>query len=482
MRTALRLGVGIVAVLALAGAAVWWILRPPAPLALPGRGATLDGVTLIEPGRSRSEARRLVVEGDRIASIQASRGEPGPYAGHFVTPGLNDLHVHFPPSSLPGQAELFAFQMLRHGITGVRDAGDVDGTASEPARRGVAEERFPGPRIVACGLFVDGEPPLWKNSLVARTPDEGRQAVETLAARGYDCVKAYNELDAPTLAAVREAAHAKGLPVIGHVPRRVAYEEARLDDAQHMIGIPPPSDDASLRFPFVLRQWELLDDARLDRLIAASVALGIASTPTLITIDRLIGLEDYARMQREPDAALLPRFYRDVVWSPNGSVSPAGQMQPGDFAMVRRAFAIMKRTVKRLYEGGARVHSGTDTLIAFVVPGASLHRELRLYADAGLTPEQALAISMIDSAAPLGVEGLGSLRAGAPAELLVFRDDPTRSLDALDSLVAVIRDGRLYALEALDAQFARYRAHYDGAAYDAVVTPLVRRVVAATRR
>lgn len=474
---------GALALLVLAATGgLWWIVRPPAPLAVPERGATLDGVTVIEPGRGRAERRRVVVEGDRIASVEAARDDGGPWSGLFVTPGLTDMHVHFPPAALAGQSELFAFLFLYHGVTAVRDAGDVDGTASDPVRRGVAEGRFPGPRAFVCGPFVDGEPPLWSNTLLARDPEEGRRAVETLAAAGSDCVKAYNGLDAETLDAIREAAHARGLPVIGHVPSRVAFERARLDDAQHLIGIPPPSGDASLRFPFVLKQWELLDDARLDRLIALARDERIAITPTLVTIDRLLGMQDWARMQREPDARLVPRFYREVIWSPDGGTSPAGQMAAEDFAMVRRAFAIMKRTVKRMHDGGARLHSGSDTLVAFVVPGASLHRELRLLVDAGLTPEQALAISMRDSAADLGVAGLGTVAPGAPAELLVFREDPTASLDALGSLAAVVRDGRLYPRESLDAQLARYRAHYDGALYDAIVTPLVRRALAATRR
>ena len=89
-------------------------------------------------------------------------------------------------------------------------------------------------------MFVDGEPPLWKNTLLARNPEEGRAAVEALAARGFDCIKAYNGLDAETLAAIRETAGARDLPVIGHVPRAVPYEVARLDDVQHFIGRSDP--------------------------------------------------------------------------------------------------------------------------------------------------------------------------------------------------------------------------------------------------
>ena len=472
----------LVVLLVAFGVVVHRVLQPPPPLALPERGAVLHDVTLIEPGRSRIDHRRLVVTGNTIATIQpALPGGDNPFSGMYVLPGLADLHVHFPPSALPGQTDLFAFLYLYHGITAARDAGDADGTASAPARSGVAEGRFPGPRLFACGPFVDGEPPLWENSLVARNPEEGRRAVQTIAERGYDCVKVYDELDADTLAAVREAAHQHGLPLIGHVPKRVPYEVARLDDAQHMIGIPPPPADPNRVFPFIMAEWERLDDARLDMLIAESKRSKIAITPTLVVIDRMLQSEDYASMLGEPDLQLLPRFYREVLWNPDGGMSITGQMKSDAFAMLRRAFEIEKRTVKRMHDAGVAVHTGTDSLVPFVVPGASLHRELRLFVDAGFTPEEALALSMRDSAEYLGVLSLGLLKPGAPAELLIFREDPTQSLDALDSLAGVVRDGRLYPRDVLDAQLARYQAHFDAPLFNAIVTPLVRWTLAKTR-
>ena len=131
------------------GAGLYAIVQPPAPLALPEQGVVLDGVTLIRPGEGREAQRTVVVRGGTIESIEAAPPDAsGPFAGMYVMPGLTDLHVHFPPASLPGQGELFAFLLLYHGVTAVRDAGDVDGTATEPVRRGIAEGRFPGPRIV----------------------------------------------------------------------------------------------------------------------------------------------------------------------------------------------------------------------------------------------------------------------------------------------------------------------------------------------
>ena len=129
--------------------------------------------------------------------------------------------------------------------------------------------------------------------------------------------------------------------------------------------------------------------------------------------------------------------------------------------------------------------SSTDCAAAlssasFVVPGASLHRELRLFVRAGLSPDEALAISTGASAEALGVPELGLLRPGAPAEMLLFAEDPTADLAALETLLGVVRDGRLYTRAELEEQLARYRAHFDGAVYDALLTSIVRRAIATT--
>lgn len=459
---------------------VYLVLQPPPPLEIPDAGVALSDVTLIHPGVSRREHRRLVVEGDKIREIgDATANSAGdPFTGMYVLPGLTDIHVHFPPPALPGSTELFAFLHLYHGVTAVRDAGDIDGTTSEPARSGIRSGAFPGPRTFSCGPFVDGDSPQWGNSLVATTPDEGRRAVEQIASSGYECIKIYDGLDLPTLDAIRSAAGKAGLPLIGHVPARVPYADARLDDAQHLIGW--SAFVAEERgFPFVLRSWLATDDAHIDEMIAVSLEHGIANTPTLITIDRLVASQNRDRVVAEPDAQLLPRFFREVIWSPTSPTSAVSLMSDADFDMVRGALAVMKRALVRMVAAGVAVHSGTDSLVAFVVPGASLHRELRLFVDAGLTAEGALRISTEASARFLDAE-LGEVRIGGPAEFVIYREDPTRSLDALDSIAAVVRDGRLYTREALDAQLKRYRGHFDGPLYDAIVTPLVRRVLAAT--
>lgn len=68
--------------------------------------------------------------------------------------------------------------------------------------------------------------------------------------------------------------------------------------------------------------------------------------------------------------------------------------------------------------------------------------------------------------ASLGTPGLGRLQVGAPADLQVYSDDPTRDLGALDGLTAVIADSRIYTRQYLDAAVERYRRHYHGFFWD----------------
>jgi len=479
MRTLLRSLAALLLLLLGVAAVAYFTLQMPAALELPAQGARLRDVTVVNPGRDRAAHQTIEISDGRIAAIGAAAAGGGPYAGAFVLPGLADAHVHFPPTALPGQTELFAFLFLYHGVTTVRDAADLDGSATAVAREGVRAGDFPGPRIFGCGPFVDGPETRWGNSIVVRNAEEARAAARQVAEAGFDCIKAYDDLSLESLRALRAEARALGLPLIGHVPWRARYEEARLDEVQHLMGVATPLADSSIRFPQVMAAWSTTDDARLAEIAAFSVAEGIANTPTLVSTELRAAAALYDAARAQPDLLLLPRFYRDVIWSPEEGTLRGVSAE--DFAVLAAALEPSRRAVKALFDAGAVLRTGTDVLNPFIVPGASLWRELRLFVAAGLSPEQALAVSR-DTVNALAGDRAGFVEPGAPADLLVFREDPTRSLDALDSLEAVVADGRLYRRQDLDAQLARYREAFNGRLYEAITLPLVRRALANTVR
>jgi len=278
------------------------------------------------------------------------------------------------------------------------------------------------------------------------------------------------DLGVEALAGARAAAAVRRLPVIGNVPPGVALADAGLADVQHLTGVPEPLfSEQSLRG--WAESWLDLPDARIDAVVEVSRRLGIAHTPTLVMWDRLSRLYgDDAFDVSEP--ALLPRYYRDVVWSPQAGLPFVRELRPEVAATLARALPLMMRVVGRLHAAGVRVHAGTDVPSPFVVPGASMHEELRNLVASGLSVDDAWAAATRVAGESLGVPGLGTVRAGAPADLLVFRDDPTVDLRALATLQAVVAQGRLYPRADLEAGLAGYRSWQASAVYDTVVTAL----------
>jgi len=463
----LLLRIAAVAALCLAAAAfgVWLVFRPPQALPEREPGARIEGVTVVEPGRARTPGRTLVIEGDRIARVEAAGGAGGPFAGAFALPGLVDMHVHLPPAMGWGGTEAFGFLFLAHGVTSIREVGSLDGTSFE-ARRRVREGEAIGPRIFACGGFVDGPPPTWPNTRIARDAAEGRAAVEALAAEGADCIKAYQSLSAGALRGVREAAREKGLPVVGHVPHGVPYEEALLDDAQHLIGVPEKRVDAGLDFDRQMRVWDTVDAARIREVVDVVLEHDLANTPTLVVLEHMGHMDDYASQRRSPQASLLPRFYRDVVWHPQRGLPFLRRLDEDDFEAIRNARAKRMQVVKALHDAGARLHVGTDVSTPFVIPGVSMHEEMRLLHEAGIPAEDVFAMATRVAGASLGEPDLGTLAEGAPADVLLFREDPTRDLAALATLEGVVAGGRLYTRDEIEAGIRRWRAHYRGWAFD----------------
>ena len=447
-------GASVLAV-AVAGVVVWRALRLPEP-PTPTQVFTLVDVTVVEPGVGRRvhqtlSVRRGAIRDLRPTSSADDTGLFGDLRGAFVVPGLVDLHTHLPPGNALRLTPYAGLLYLAHGVTSIRDAGDIDGTAIPAARRAFRRELRPGPRVFACGPFVAGPPARWKNTILLERPEDAEAVVSRLVADGFDCVKSYDGLDVPRVRALQAAAARHGLGVIGHVPEGLAYEEALVPNVQHLLGVPPPASLPRAHILDRVADWHAVDDARMDVVVRATLEHGIVNTPTLVSTHQLLLYEDYPLARDDPTVRLMPRLYRDVVWHPRRGLPVYRELSSPEWrTKVRDAYTKKLQLVRRLHEAGAELRVGTDTQQPFVVPGASVHEEMRLFRSAGIGLEETWAIASVRAAADLPKRGLGRLEAGAPADFLVLRADPTRDPEAIRTLEAVVIRGRLYTREQLD--------------------------------
>lgn len=427
----------------------------------PRHDLALEPVTVINPGEERIEEARVVVRDGRIHSVEkASPNTNG--ARRFVLPGLVDLHTH----AFPGTMDWFGRLELMHGVTSVRNTGaDVSIFGYKAA---VARGERVAPRIFAGGMPLDGRPAAFPppfSGTVLETPESGRRVVQSLAARGADHVKTFINLTPPVLSAVCSEAAELGIPVIGHVPRFSEIGTAGVADVQHLAGVPAVPTTAFAvdgSFPAWLEAWSDVPGDRLARVTEACLEKGIAHTATLVLWKGLARCAD-PTLERPDTVGLMPDAFTQVVW--NTGRPPGPYVKACDERMldgVLAAWPHMLECVAAFREAGVTVLPGTDVVNPWIVPGRGLHEELELLVSCGYTPEETLRLATREAGARLGVEGLGTIAAGAPADLLVLRDDPTRDLRALATLERVVADGRDYAVEALRDEQAAFCERFSG--------------------
>ncbi|GAA3131279.1 hypothetical protein GCM10020255_005080 [Rhodococcus baikonurensis] len=101
---------------------------------------------------------------------------------------------------------------------------------------------------------------------------------------------------------------------------------------------------------------------------------------------------------------------------------------------------------RRLYEAGVDVLAGTDAA-AVGVPGTahgvSMHGELELLVDCGLSPAAALRAATLLPAKRFGLDDRGRIALGLQADLVLVDGDPTTDVRQTLSIEGVWRRGEL---------------------------------------
>jgi imidazolonepropionase-like amidohydrolase len=410
-------------------------LRPPRLHVVPPMPVLAD-LTVINPGHDRRPHQVVTIREGRIESIIEDDGRRRPpsqriFAGRYALPGLIDMQVRRLPTAAHLR-RLFGIYWLNAGVTTVRVLGSVELPPPE-LRAALATDVSPWPRLLACGRMLTGAAPGCRRG---EAVDAGNAAavVNTLAAAGADCLAIHHSLPAATLPAVHAAAAARGLRMAGDLPIGATAAGGDIDaiDALTLIPPLPPGRTAS----DWLRGWAVQPaDAGVTQ------GRALPSGTTVISAAarwNLLAALDADELGQLPFAALLPRSEREGRW--RRELAAAGELDPTER---RNAVVALLASLAHLHTAGVQLALGSGTPSPGIAPGAGLWIELQTLA-ALIGPEAAWAAATRQAGAALGVAQLGVLEPGAPADLLLFRADPTEDLNALSTLEAVVSQGRLF--------------------------------------
>jgi hypothetical protein len=402
----------------------------------------ITGVRLIDgTGAAARDGMTVVVEGDRIAAIGADvRIPPGAQifdgAGKTLLPGLIDTHVHF-RDWVP---ELF----LANGVTTVRDAGNPPEWIL-PLKKKEAAGEMRGPRIFAVGNIIDAPPAERGHHIAVATPEEARAATRQLFAAGVDGIKVYEKMTPALVRPVAEVAHAAGRRVIGHITFSARDGAlAGLDALEHASGIAiaiarDPALVAQIKDHEGVFGWRFMDPAKADDLIRLLVERRVAVVPALASWARGSALRrqfqtEASRMIADPELAYLTDEAK-------GRVKNYDRTRPdGEVRDLAAEYDGLKQFLTRFHRAGGRVAVGTD---GGAMWGLSVHHEMQLMVDMGLSPLEAIKTATGGAAELIQANDLGTIRAGNAADLVLVNGNPLESIEATKNIVTVIQRGRV---------------------------------------
>ena len=415
-------------------------------------------------------AANVVIRAGRIASI----GGDAPAGinridarGGFLIPGLWDMHNH----SWQVSPQMHFPLQVANGVVALRDMMDCPQARDSliacvaDKRRWSAQAeagRLVAPRFIGIGSFYLESPDL--------TPERARSLVREYRARGIDYIKVYNRLSPAAYAAASAEAARAGMPVVGHLPKKVPLSEAlrrgqKGFDHAHLLIRACSSRYADWvagrldRLTPLARDTLLLesfDAAKCAGVLAEMRERGAWFVPTHVTREEDARAGD-SRFVNDPRLAYadpLSRWaYRDDLGGTRGDY-------PG-VAGERLLHAYFQQGLKltgHAHRAGVRVLAGTDTIIG----GFRMHDELEHLAAAGLTPADALRAATLDAAEYAGLSKVaGSVEPGHRADLVLLRANPLERIGNSREIEAVFLGGRHYDHAHLDRllAFARGQAN-----------------------
>ena len=105
----------------------------------------------------------------------------------------------------------------------------------------------------------------------------------------------------------------------------------------------------------------------------------------------------------------------------------------------------VQRTTKEMHDYGIEFMAGTDTPLGFLIPGFSLHIELELLVESGMSELDAIKTATINPSRYFNMENyLGLIKEGYIADLILLNTNPLENIKNTLDISLVVKDGKVY--------------------------------------
>lgn len=383
----------------------------------------------------------IVIHDNKIQSINTSIPQHAKIIdakNKWLIPGLIDMHVHLPndfsitnklptePSDIHFNIQDIMTPFIANGVTTIFNLNSI--VESFYQRKEIQNGNVIGPRI-ALAFLIDGGN---GNGFTANTPEEGRQSVRLAKKEGYEFIKLYSGLNIDTYNAVVEEANKQNMKTVGHIPN--VFQ----NDIQKAF---IPNFDLVAHAEEFSKSGKVFNYEEAFQFAKIAKQNGTWVTPTLIAMDWIANqTHSLDRLQSSKNIQFIHPLLQSKWLTSNSYFKNSN---PDRMLYFDKLLAFQTLLVRAFKEVGVPILAGTDAGVSGVIAGFSLHDELKLLVDAGLTPEEALYSSTSLSAIWLGLENhIGTIAIGKNADLILLDENPLEDINNTKKIAGVFINGQ----------------------------------------
>jgi len=373
--------------------------------------------------------QRVIITNGKILKIESASKTSTAYvditvqaSGKYLIPGLVETHYHL-QNDIENEFKL----LIANGITSARNMAEYDGQDHIKIRALAQSNAFLSPHYYTTGPYLK------------RNDFNNIDSVETIVQyhklRGYDYLKIADDLPKNTYLKLLEVAQKERVEVIGHGQRKLPLEfSLRMKSIAHIeefMNIFTNEENISIKF--------------LTQKAKEIKTSGVYVSPTLGIFEMISRYADKSKseiLNNDENIKYLPKHYSDY-WQSNNINYRRNSWFTDKESLIRLENELkwQKKFTLLLHKQGVPLMAGSDTYGLFL-PGFSLHHELELIYNSGLSTYETLKTATVVPARYLNtISQSGTVSEGKLADLVLLEKNPLDDIRNTKTISGVLIKG-----------------------------------------
>lgn len=409
--------------------------------------------------------RSILIENDQIKSIDDYHNlKEKVYpknqincSNKYIIPGLWDAHVHIDKlanDSLHVQSMLSLYTL--NGVTSIREMGgdwNKIKTIKEHSQKYrvsptiyTAGPIFENKEFVDWVVEADNDIEFKQQRISVSNEHEVPELIDSVVQLGVDFIKVRTVASPEVFFKIAEETRKHHIKFCGHVDAKVdLYEavESGISSLEHLD----------------IFQLTGMTESKMDSVVSLMKSMNTSYCPTL-TYFKEHRIKNKAKIKAYLNDSLNTHFKArsyassSLIKKSNLAIEQAENSQVPWKAMESHFL----KFGKKIAQNNVSIIAGTDGANALVLPGFSLHEELKLYqTQFGMSNLKILQTATINPARYFEHNQLGLIKAGYIADLVILDGNPLEDIGNISKIHSVIKAGVLIPKEEIETRLDNIR-------------------------